>query len=63
MGDPGCGRVDGWQRERLFLAVGELLGAEGQESRLVMVVEDVHWADSETLDCLTYLVRAAGADR
>ena len=28
----------------------------------MMVVEDVHWADSATLDCLTYLARAAGAD-
>ena len=23
-----------------------------------MVIEDVHWADSATLDCLTYLARA-----
>jgi DNA-binding CsgD family transcriptional regulator/tetratricopeptide (TPR) repeat protein len=61
-GDPGHGRVEGWQRERLFLAVAELLGAVAQESGLVVVVEDVHWADSATLDCLTYLARAAGAD-
>ena len=32
-GDPGRGRVEGWQRERLFLAVAELLGAVAQESR------------------------------
>src|SRR5262249_18398983 len=25
-----------------------------------LVVEDVHWADSATLDCLTYLTRAGG---
>ena len=61
-GDPGRGGVEGWQRERLFLAVAELLGAVAQESGLVVVVEDVHWADSATLDCLTYLARAAGAD-
>ena len=61
-GDPGRGRVEGWQRERLFLAVAELLGAVAQESGLVVVVEDVHWADSATLDCLTYLARAASAD-
>ena len=62
VGGPGRGQVEGWQRERLFLAVAELLGAVARESRLVMVVEDVHWADSATLDCLTYLARAAGAD-
>ncbi len=61
-GDPGRGRVEGWQRERLFLAVAELLAGAAQESGLVMVVEDVHWADSATLDCLTYLAHAAGAD-
>ena len=62
-GDPGrVGRVEGFQRERLFLAVAELLGAVARESGLVMVVEDVHWADSATLDCLTYLARAGGAD-
>ena len=61
-GDPGRGGVEGWQRERLFLAVAELPGAVAQESGLVVVVEDVHWADSATLDCLTYLARAAGAD-
>jgi hypothetical protein len=30
--------------------------------QIVVVVEDVHWADSATLDCLTYLARAAGVD-
>ena len=61
-GDLGRGQVEGWQRERLFLAVAELLAAVARESGLVMVVEDVHWADSATLDCLTYLAHAASAD-
>jgi predicted ATPase len=61
-GEPGRGStVEGWQRERLFLAVAELLGAVARESGLLLVTEDVHWADSATLDCLTYLVRSAGA--
>ncbi len=61
-GEPGRGStVEGWQRERLFLAVAELLGAVARESGLLLVTEDVHWADSATLDCLTYLVRTAGA--
>ena len=28
-----------------------------------VVVEDVHWADGATLDCLTYLARAGGRAR
>jgi DNA-binding CsgD family transcriptional regulator len=57
---PGGG-VEGWQRERLFLAVAELLAGMARDCGLVVVIEDVHWADSATLDCLTYLVQAAGA--
>ena len=61
-GGPGAGgRGEGWQRERLFAAVAELLGAVARPCGLVAVVEDVHWADGATLDCLTYLARAGGA--
>ena len=59
-GGPGAGgRGGGWRRERLFSAVAELLDAVAEESGagLGLVVEDVHWADSATLDCLTFLVR------
>ena len=60
--EPGTvGRGEGWQRERLFAAVAELLGAVARESGLVVVIEDVHWADGATLDCLTYLARTGGA--
>ena len=60
-GVPGPGgRGEGWQREQLFSALAELLGAVAQRSGLAVVVEDVHWADGATLDCLTYLVRAGG---
>jgi DNA-binding CsgD family transcriptional regulator len=49
-----------WRRERLFGGVAELLAtvAERAGPGLGLVVEDVHWADSETLDFLTFLVRA-----
>jgi DNA-binding CsgD family transcriptional regulator len=55
------GQGEGWQRERLFAAVAQLLSAvaERSEAGVAVVVEDVHWADSETLDCLTFLGRAA----
>jgi DNA-binding CsgD family transcriptional regulator len=53
-------RGDGWRQERLFAAVAELLDAvaKGSRSGVGLVVEDVHWADSATLDCLTFLGRA-----
>jgi len=58
-GGPGAaGRDEGWRRERLFSAVADLLGAVAGESGAGLVVEDVHWADSETLDFLTFLARA-----
>ena len=58
IGELGLGsRGEGWQQERLFSAVAELLGAVTGRSGLGVVIEDVHWADSATLDCLTYLAR------
>ena len=55
-GGPG----GGWQRERLFSGIAELLGAVASRSAVGLVVEDVHWADGATLDCLTFLLRARG---
>jgi DNA-binding CsgD family transcriptional regulator len=51
------GRGERWQRERLFSAVADLLNAvAGRATAGVgVVVEDVHWADSATLDLLTFL--------
>ena len=51
-------RAEGWRQERLFTAIAELLGAAAAGTRLCLVVEDVHWADSATLDFLTFMVRA-----
>jgi ATP/maltotriose-dependent transcriptional regulator MalT len=52
------GPGDSGQRDRLFAAIAELLGAVAQRRRIVLVVEDAHWADSATLDCLMFLTRA-----
>ena len=54
------GRAGEWSRERLFAGVAEVLAvvAGASPSGVGLVVEDVHWADSETLDFLTFLVRA-----
>src|SRR5215468_8717957 len=55
---PG-GRDVEWSRQRLFAGVAELLAAVAgmSPSGVGLIVEDVHWADSETLDFLTFLVR------
>jgi hypothetical protein len=51
---------DGKRSQRwLFSAVAEVLAAvAGRNSRVGPVVENVHRADSATLDCLTVLARA-----
>ncbi len=57
-----AGRDGEWSRVRLFAGAAELLAvvAETAGPGVGLVVEDVHWADSETLDFLTFLVRAGG---
>src|SRR5271165_5199503 len=62
--DPGggtgpAGRDGEWSRERLFAGAAEVLAAVAGRAGpgVGLVVEDVHWADSETLDFLTFLVR------
>ena len=51
------GEVGGWQRERLFSALTEVLAGAARRSAVAVVIEDVHWADNATLDCLTFLLR------
>jgi hypothetical protein len=59
------GRDGEWRRDRLFAAVAELLvtvaGRAGPGVGLV--IEDVHWADGATLDCLTFLAEPAAVMR
>src|SRR5262245_6554631 len=60
LGEPSVvERVEAWRHERLFAAIGELLSGVARRSAMVLLVEDVQWADTATLDCLTYLVRAS----
>ena len=51
VGEPGA-----WQRERLVLAVAALLSPPARTLPTMVVIEDLHWADTFTLDLLTYLV-------
>ena len=68
--DPGGGtgpadRDGEWSQERLFAGAAELLVAVAARAGpgVGLVVEDVHWADSETLDFLMFpgAGRAPGA--
>jgi len=63
-GPEEAGWEQGWQRGRLFLAVAELLDAAARVSGsgVGLVVEDMQWADSATLDFLTFLTRAGYRD-
>jgi predicted ATPase len=45
----------------MFAGVAELLAAAARPAGLVVVVEDVQWADSATLDFLTFLARSGPA--
>jgi hypothetical protein len=48
----------GWRYERLYTALAELLSGVARRAALVLLIEDVHWADAATLDFLTYFARA-----
>ena len=43
-------------RQRIFLAVRTVLLAEARQAPLVLIFEDIHWADEASLDLLIYLL-------
>ncbi len=56
LAEPLAGDPEG-ARSRLFDAVGSLLVDAASAGSLVLVLDDLHWADSGTLLLLRYLVR------
>ncbi|HKT03486.1 MAG TPA: AAA family ATPase [Rugosimonospora sp.] len=48
---------------RVFAAVLSLLGRLGEDHPVVLIIEDLHWADPSTLDLLAYLAHARTHDR
>jgi DNA-binding NarL/FixJ family response regulator/tetratricopeptide (TPR) repeat protein len=50
-------------QDRLFELVLRLLSDMGAETPVVLVVEDLHWADRSTLDLLMFLVRNLRRER
>ena len=56
-GTPPAGADPGTARARLFEVLLTLLEALAEQQPVVLVVEDVHWADRSTCDLLSFLVR------
>ncbi len=51
------------ERLRLFSSVAEYLTALSRRTPLVLVLEDLHWADAASLNLLQHLARALRRDR
>lgn len=47
---------DAWSRQRLFQAVGAVLAHVGARRRAALLIEDLHWADTATLDLLEHMI-------
>src|SRR3954471_21373010 len=56
-------RADNASRARLFGQLHELLLEAAATTPLVLVLEDVHWADRSTLDLTGFLARALGSEQ
>ncbi|SEF96773.1 regulatory protein, luxR family [Actinacidiphila yanglinensis] len=66
LGDSGAGRRDPHDEEgrvRLFELTARLLERLGAERTLVVIVEDLHWADRSTRELLAYLFRSVQHSR
>ncbi len=46
----------GQLRQQIFLAVRNLLVAEAQSRPLILILEDLHWADDASLDLIQFLL-------
>jgi predicted ATPase/DNA-binding SARP family transcriptional activator len=54
---PQLDEPDESRQGRLFQAIFHLFANQVDQSKLLLVVEDIHWADPSTLQCLHYLSR------
>lgn len=55
-----AGATDGGDRLRLFEAVARILEQAAASGPLLVVIEDLHWADESTLGLLRFVIRALG---
>ena len=63
LGEPASGPAGHAAQARLFELLLGLLGRLGEQAPLVLVVEDLHWADQSTRQLLAFLVRNLRAER
>jgi DNA-binding CsgD family transcriptional regulator/tetratricopeptide (TPR) repeat protein len=63
LGAPEAGSAGQAAQARLFELLLGLLGRLGERAPLVLVVEDLHWADRSTRDLLAFLVRNLRRER
>jgi predicted ATPase len=50
----------GQERRRLHKALAQFLAAWARLTPLVLIIEDLHWADPDTLNLLRYLIQKPG---
>jgi DNA-binding CsgD family transcriptional regulator/tetratricopeptide (TPR) repeat protein len=63
LGEPEAGPTGQAAQARLFELLLGLLGRMGEQAPVVLVVEDLHWADRSTRDLLAFLVRNLRRER
>jgi DNA-binding CsgD family transcriptional regulator len=63
LGEPASGPAGQAAQARLFELLLGLLGRLGEQAPLILVVEDLHWADRSTRQLLGFLVRNLRAER
>ncbi|KUN01871.1 hypothetical protein AQI95_29605 [Streptomyces yokosukanensis] len=63
LGEAGAGRHDEQGMARLFELTARLLEQVAAEKPVVLVLEDLHWADASTRHLLAYLFRTLRAGR
>lgn len=60
---PSRSTDDETERFMLFASVADLLGGVAERAPLLIVLDDLHWADRETLHLLRHLVTSEGFER
>jgi DNA-binding CsgD family transcriptional regulator len=63
LGEPASGSAGRAAQARLFELLLGLLGRLGEQAPLILVVEDLHWADRSTRELLAFLVHNLRAER
>jgi DNA-binding CsgD family transcriptional regulator/tetratricopeptide (TPR) repeat protein len=63
LGEPASGPAGRAAQARLFELLLGLLGRLGEQAPLILVIEDLHWADRSTRELLGFLVRNLRAER